>query len=251
MMNDYPAAKVHITGSDIPLGQPPAAPKRKRKGAVTRSYILTANDPAQPILPQSDSRCEAWITAIIAEIEANPANPAAGANAVYTITQPCQLSSVAFTAATSATVSNRQGVVLIKDGSGNLIAGALASSAQTATQTVAYAFGQGFGGGQAIQGGQETSGLPAINLQTGWTITIGLNNIQAGDQISNITLTLTNANSAYVAKTKGDAIAIGNSATAIPAAGTPFPLNTTDELWAGSTFLPCTISTLAIYEQNE
>lgn len=51
---------VHLTGSDVPLGQ--AAPRRKRRSFVTRTFTLNATDPAQELLPQSDSRAEAWIT---------------------------------------------------------------------------------------------------------------------------------------------------------------------------------------------
>lgn len=57
----FPAARVHITGSDIPLGSAPPA-KRKRRAVSTRSFTLTSNDPVQEILPQSDSRSEASIT---------------------------------------------------------------------------------------------------------------------------------------------------------------------------------------------
>lgn len=51
---------VHIKGSDIPLGSGP--PKRKRRALRTNTYTLTAANPVQQILPQADTRTEAWMT---------------------------------------------------------------------------------------------------------------------------------------------------------------------------------------------
>jgi hypothetical protein len=51
---------VHITGTDVPA---PARRKRKRVALAARTYQLTANDPAQPILPQADGRAWAWLYA--------------------------------------------------------------------------------------------------------------------------------------------------------------------------------------------
>lgn len=114
--------RVHIVSSDVPAARPQA--KRKRKGITTRSFVLTAGaDAIQPILPQSDSRCEAWITSM--------------------------------------------------------------------------------------------------------------------------------TNACLIGKSKGDCAAGGNACSTIPANAVPFPLNTTDELWATSGTLPTTISVIAIYEQPD
>jgi hypothetical protein len=52
---------VHLKGSDIPLGGGPA--KRKRRALRTNTWTLTAANPVQQVLPQADTRTEAWITA--------------------------------------------------------------------------------------------------------------------------------------------------------------------------------------------
>lgn len=50
---------VHIKGSDVPLG---GAPKRRRRALRTNTYTLTASNPVQQVLPQADTRAEAWMT---------------------------------------------------------------------------------------------------------------------------------------------------------------------------------------------
>jgi len=61
MSDEYEPVKVHITGSDVSLGgRVPSG--RKRRGLSARSFTLTAADPVQEILPQSDNRREAVIT---------------------------------------------------------------------------------------------------------------------------------------------------------------------------------------------
>lgn len=51
---------VHIASSDVKQG---CGCKRKRKSASFHTFILTANNPTQQILPPSTRRAEAWITA--------------------------------------------------------------------------------------------------------------------------------------------------------------------------------------------
>ncbi|HEY1699195.1 MAG TPA: hypothetical protein VGG75_05690 [Trebonia sp.] len=84
MMSDGPvsAVRVHLTGSDIPVGTAPAAPKGTR--SVFQTITLTADDPAQPILPASDSRKGALVQALDADITValSLANAAAGVGTV-------------------------------------------------------------------------------------------------------------------------------------------------------------------------
>lgn len=61
---DYPPIHVHIASSDVPDGGGPR--RRCRRALRTNTYTLTAAQPVQPILPQADSRVEAWITSAIA-----------------------------------------------------------------------------------------------------------------------------------------------------------------------------------------
>lgn len=51
---------VHIKSSDVPLGTAPA--RRKRRALRTNTYTLTAANPVQQVLPQADTRAEAWMT---------------------------------------------------------------------------------------------------------------------------------------------------------------------------------------------
>jgi hypothetical protein len=53
---------VHIMGTDLP---PCTVPRRKRRALRTNTYILTAANPVQPVLPQADNRVEAWITSAV------------------------------------------------------------------------------------------------------------------------------------------------------------------------------------------
>jgi hypothetical protein len=55
---------VHIASSDIQLT--PAAPGcRRRRALKTRTYTLTAASPVDMVLPQADTRTEAWITSAV------------------------------------------------------------------------------------------------------------------------------------------------------------------------------------------
>lgn len=51
---------VHIASSAVP-----APRKRRRRALRTNTYTLTAAQPVQPVLPQADSRIEAWITSAV------------------------------------------------------------------------------------------------------------------------------------------------------------------------------------------
>lgn len=65
-MSGIEAVRVHVAGSDVPLGAP-APPKRTRR-TVFLTVTLTADDPAQPVLPASDGRIRALVQALDADI---------------------------------------------------------------------------------------------------------------------------------------------------------------------------------------
>lgn len=248
--DDGTIAKVEIANPETLWKFAQARTGRKRRGMTTRSFILTSNDQFQEILPQSDRRIEAWITAIIAEQLNEPANPAAGNPFVFTVTQPCQLESAFMKLATSASAGNRFANITIADAAGNIIAQAVNNTATAASLTTTLSTAQGIG--QVTSAGAATASLPVnLVLQPGWTITFGATGLLAGDQVSNISFTLTNPASVTVGKAKNDVQAANNSGIIIPASGTPLPLNTTDQVWAGAAFTPTTISVLAIYEQAD
>lgn len=59
-------------------------------------------------------------------------------------------------------------------------------------------------------------------------------------------------NDLTIAKSKADALNGGNGAAVLPHVdAVPFPLNTTDAMWAAATVLPTTVSVVAIYEQDD
>ena len=50
---------VHIRGTDVP---PCPAPRRRRRALRTNTFTLTSATDAKQVLPQADTRTEAWIT---------------------------------------------------------------------------------------------------------------------------------------------------------------------------------------------
>lgn len=82
------AVKVHIAGSDVPLTSP--QPKRPRRGASLRTFVLTAADPVQQILPQNANRCDAWVQCVDTAAKAftlhqSSADAQSGGNAGVTV----------------------------------------------------------------------------------------------------------------------------------------------------------------------
>lgn len=104
------AVKVHIAGSDLPLTRP--EPRRRRRGASLRTFVLTAADPIQQVLPQNTNRCEALIQCVNATAKAitlhqSASDAQAGGNAGITIpagnTGPYPLATTDAVWATAAT----------------------------------------------------------------------------------------------------------------------------------------------------
>lgn len=79
---------VHIASSDVPIGAAPAAPARWRTSFGT--YVLTADDPAQCILPEDARRVSALVQAIDNDIVIGPSKGAVAApvNTVANVPQP-------------------------------------------------------------------------------------------------------------------------------------------------------------------
>jgi hypothetical protein len=59
---DRPAVRVHVASADVQLGSP--AGKRKTARGVYTTFVLTANDPVQCILPEDPARVSAWVVAL-------------------------------------------------------------------------------------------------------------------------------------------------------------------------------------------
>lgn len=83
MMSQVEAVQVHLVGSDVPLGAP-QPPRKRVKRTVFLTVTLTADDPAQPILPASAGRSGALVQALDADITiaGTQANAAAGSGTV-------------------------------------------------------------------------------------------------------------------------------------------------------------------------
>jgi len=239
---DYEPVRVHIASSDIEAGW------AGRKRAVTRlaTVVLDSNEACKEIAPLDPSRRELWILPDPgAPATQAIAQPNAGVNAVYAVTNAQDLLAVSFTAVSSATAASRQGFLEVKDAAGNIVYFAIATSSQTAGQTDQYSFARNFGGAVNVNAALLTSmGLPEIQLQPGWTVTMGLNNIQAGDQIENVVVTARSPNTFLVGGSKGEvqgyadlsfAYPPGLLITAATEAGVfPVPVPATDQLWAAS-----------------
>lgn len=59
---ETPAVHVHIVRSDVPMAA--GQPKRCRRALKTNTYTL-ANSTPVPVMKQSDSRVEGWITSAV------------------------------------------------------------------------------------------------------------------------------------------------------------------------------------------
>lgn len=118
--------------------------------------------------------------------------PAAGAGASYVLpeSQYSTVLAVAFRLVTSATAATRVPTVTITDGSGVAIVSVAAGKSQIATLTGDYSFVVGLGEWDAASTAVLSGPLPAFPLDGGDTIVIGVNAIDAADQLSRVRVTL-------------------------------------------------------------
>lgn len=116
------------------------------------------------------------------------ANPAAGADWSYTVTQVGLLVAAHAILATSAVVANRVPNLSLFDAGGNVMAEVASPSAQTAGITWRYSW---FGGTtQEQNNGRVVIPLPlSLVLGVGFRFAIATSGLDVGDQWSNIVLT--------------------------------------------------------------
>lgn len=118
-------------------------------------------------------------------------NPAAGAG--FTRVVPGgwveRLIACHFQLATDANAANRGAVLLFEDGDGNILAYVGPVVQQTATNTFQHSYARGLGASYA-QLARVVTPLPQIDLLAGWRTTLTVANVRAGDQLSNIRLTI-------------------------------------------------------------
>lgn len=239
------AVPVHLTGSDIPVASSPG--KRKRRAIKCNTFTLTAAQPVQQIFPQSDARVEGWITAAVGQpssgtviAEGSAADPAAGTTVAATGTLPAGAYTVIVYETLIGTVSfadaaNLQLLV------GSTVIGTLvypgASENPTPPKgpyTVVVPAG---GAAISVKTIGAGSGTATYVVEIGATPVAGT----AGDQ--NI----------WIADSQAGANAQGGGSAQIAGTDTtPFPVSTTDAVWAstGAGF-PVVVSTVAIYEEDQ
>lgn len=232
----YEPVRVHLESSDVPLGSP--RPRRCRRALRTNIFTLTAAQPTQRILPQADARAEAWLTSIVAEEVYKPGF-------------------VSVPAAHSAIVT----LPVLPAGWWNITVYAGFGGTAEATTPNNWALVSG-----------ATTVVPAIDvaLATNTQTNVGTFPVYS-DGTSNITLQNPVAASAsafyqgallavpasspgiWIASSQADAASQAGGAAQISGTGAiPFPVNTTDAVWASASLaLPVTVSVLAIYEQYE
>lgn len=121
-----------------------------------------------------------------------PPQPSAGAGVTYVLPESeySTVLAVAFRLVTSATVATRVPTVTITDGSGTAIVSVAAGKSQVASLTGDYCFVVGLGEWDAASTAVLSGPLPAFPLDGGDSIVIGVNAIDATDQISRVRLTL-------------------------------------------------------------
>lgn len=230
------AVKVHIATSDVPFVTP--LPGNKRRAVSLRTFVLTSSDPVQQILGLADNRIEAWIQ---------------NADAV---TLPEISESASFTAGAG-------GSAFLPSGSFSLTGFDVTiapSSAGTVTGTVTAAT---FAGGNLIYDVSETTtsgiilavrypgnGLQPLAPNVAGVIVSTMVNGGAGH--INVYGRKAATKNLIIAGSKADVLSAGNSAVTVPVnTTTPFPIPTTDAVWASaaSADLPVTISVTSIIEE--
>ena len=159
-----------------------------------------------------------------------PANPAAGALYTYTMQSAGRLKSIGWTFTADAVAATRYQDLVISTAAGDILWQQSASGSIIAGQVSYVALGSGFGTLKQQGAGLSETGLPDLDLQPGDTITISIQNIDPGDQISAIVLSILPAAGGGVRlhSWPGD---IGG--VLLPAGMTSYAeIDTQDEIWA-------------------
>jgi hypothetical protein len=198
---DGPPIPVHITSGSHTDYTERLAPDFGSAG----TFVLQLAGAAQPVqvLQRRYRRNKARVLVMSMSgtvTELTPGNPAPGSTFTYTNTsgQAQTLNSVTWRLVTDATVANRFMSIQIKDASGNVIATALQTGTGTPASTTITWFASANTGAATFAGasGNQASGLPSVILQPGYSVTLAVSNMDAGDQISNIIFTFTQNNTA-------------------------------------------------------
>jgi hypothetical protein len=133
------------------------------------------------------------------------ADPAAGAAATYRIpgeTWEC-IHTARFTYVASVAVANRFLTVDLLDGDSAPFARIMSPTALTAGLTRSITYAHGLGDFTVSAGGEETAPLPKLVLPPGFTVQLTAVSIDAGDQISDVSIYVTRAPSGEWADSPG------------------------------------------------
>jgi hypothetical protein len=119
-----------------------------------------------------------------------PDNPAAGAEATYTVDARFfeRIVAVTFRFVASAAVANRMPRVRYEAPDGRLLGAGTAGGNHTAGLTVDYALAPAMLAAGAIANGLLTGPLPDLELVPGSVVRITANNLDAADQISAVVI---------------------------------------------------------------
>jgi len=123
---------------------------------------------------------------------ATPANPAAGANLIYTLPAGYryQIMAVRMTLATDANVANRNLILQVTDAVPNTLWEVMNLINHAANTTTNYTFSDHGYSHTAFFASRMIAACPIrMTLRAGWIIRTLINNVQVGDQISTAVLT--------------------------------------------------------------
>lgn len=115
-------------------------------------------------------------------ILATPADPAAGAQALFTVTQQMRLAVVRYRFTASAAVANRFLALTIDDGAGHIIWDDQPMTV-TANGVAVFAHYAGAGGAGTGNNTQQTS-MPSLILLPGWRVRTSVNGMDVADTVT-------------------------------------------------------------------
>lgn len=237
---DLEAVKVHLAGSDIPIGMPP--PVRPHRGVVFKTVTLTANDPVQQILPLSPHRREAWIQAFTANVVlySEKGQAQVGGNNGLTI-PAAQLATGGAYSGGGAVAAPTAGQTIATIPAASLPAGRYrlrvnAGFGANAEATTDFNFDLLVNG--AVFAGRLMVTAASNNVRNWIFDDVALNGTSP---VTLVAHTGASASAVYV----GD-ITASLETSAQP--GVPYPLNTTDPVWATAATLPATVCVTAIID---
>ena len=256
-MNDYgyvdaggpvDPVRVHLVRSDLALVDPHERGPRRR-GASIRTYTLTAANPVQQILPLNGRRCSAWIQPTVNDVlistsESGAQQGGGGAGLI-----PGTGSGTTVAAYGTITINNgtAPGTAAASIPAGSLPAGRyrvdgyayLAAATTPAAADLLQISVGGTGKGRLLSFAAVNNSA-AFQPKAPFTIWATVDGTQA------IAITAAAAETGTNVQTFNTVI----TATPEHAQAGPFPLPTTDPIWASAAVLPTTLTVVSVTEET-